>query len=146
MSLSDQEKRHVEELIRKKCEENDFVKSISSYYARDGDPSVDLEGLDFYWVETVEELKKAFMTYDGLRQVFIFKNLVFVNSTLGGGWEAWTLKRFGDELIAFESISMQLIIEHGKTRDGLTFEQYIEKLNNLTRQQCLHYLEDLVKA
>jgi hypothetical protein len=59
---------------------------------------------------------------------------------LGGGWEAWTLKRFGDLLIDFESISMELIIESG-SHDGKTFEQYIEDLNNLTQYQVEHYLE-----
>jgi hypothetical protein len=72
--------------------------------------------------------------------VLVYKDLVFINSTLGGGWEAWTLKRFGKKLIAFESISIELIIDSG-THDGLTFEQYIEQLNNLTETQVEHYLE-----
>jgi len=55
-------------------------------------------------------------------------------------WEAWTLKRFGDLLLDFESISMELIIERG-SHDGKTFEQYIEDLNNLTQFQIEHYLE-----
>ena len=96
--------------------------------------------LNVYHCKTIEELKKAFMMYDGHRQCFVYKNLVFVNSTLGGGWEAWTFKKFGDTLIAFESISMQLIIEKG-TYDNKTFEQYIGELLALTREQVVHYLE-----
>lgn len=121
-------------------QENDFTKRFWSHFARDGDPMVDVEEPSFYWVETIEELKKAFMMYDAYRQTFIYKDLVFINSTVGGGWEAWTLKRFGDELIPFESISMQNIIQNGKTHDGSTLEQYIEKLNSLTREQVDHYL------
>lgn len=129
-----------EQKIQEKMQENDFTKRFWSHFARDGDPMVDVEEPSFYWVETIEELKKAFMMYDAYRQTFIYKDLVFINSTVGGGWEAWTLKRFGDELIPFESISMQSIIQNGKTHDGLTFEQYIEKLNSLTREQVDHYL------
>lgn len=135
-------RKAFEILIKAKCEENVFVKSKNSYYASDGDLLID-EGedykLNFYYAETMEDLKKAFLNYDALRQVLIYKDLVFVNSTLGGGWEAWTLKRFGDKLNAFESISMQLIIE-SETHDGLAFEQYIEQLNNLTEEQVKHYL------
>jgi hypothetical protein len=129
-------------LIKAKCEENVFVRSRHSYYASDGDPSID-EGedyeLNFYYAETMEDLKKAFLNYDALRQVIIYKDLVFVNSTLGGGWEAWTLKRFDNKIVAFELISMRLVIERG-TYDSLTFEQYIEQLNNLSEEQTKHYL------
>ena len=130
----------TEQEIKAKCEENIFVRSWNSYYARQGDPMVDLDNqLNVYHCKTVAELKKAFMTYDGHRQCFVYKNLVFVNSTLGGGWEAWTLKKFGDTLIPFESISMQLIIKEGIGEQ--TFEQYIEELLSLTKEQVVHYLE-----
>ena len=136
--------KDLEKLIRAKAEENAFVRSRNSYYASDGDPSIDSNmsdyGLTFYYAQTLEDLKKAFKNFQCLRQVLIYKDLVFINSTLGGGWEAWTLKRFGDLLIDFESISMELIIESG-SHDGKTFEQYIEDLNNLTQYQVEHYLE-----
>ena len=83
--------------------------------------------------DSLEELEKAFLMYDAHRQCFIYKNLVFVNSTLGGGWEAWTLKKFGDNLIAFESISMQRVIECGE------FEQNIEELLKITEAQARNY-------
>ena len=127
-------------IIETKMQENEYVKRFWSSWARDGDPMADLEEPSFYWVDSIEQLKSAFMNYDAHRQTFIYKDLVFVNSTVGGGWEAWTLKRFGDELISFESISMQLIVKEG-THDGLTFEQYIEQLQGLTREQVVHYLE-----
>ena len=136
--------KDLEKLIRAKAEENAFVRSRNSYYASDGDPSIDSNisdyGLTFYYAQTLEDLKKAFKNFQCLRQVLIYKDLIFINSTLGGGWEAWTLKRFGDLLIDFESISMELIIECG-SHDGKTFEQYIEDLNNLTQFQVEHYLE-----
>lgn len=126
--------------ILEKMQGNIFTKRFWSYFAQDGDPCLDMEEPSFYRVKTIEELKKAFMMYDAYRQIFIYKSLIFVNQTVGGGWEAWTLKKFGDELISFESISMQHIIREGKTHDGLTFEEYIEQLLNLTRCQVEHYL------
>lgn len=130
----------TQEEIKAKLEENVFVRSWKSYYAQGGDPMVDVNN-DFsvLYCKVVEELKKAFMTYDCHRQCFVYKNLVFVNQTVGGGWEAWTLKKFGDKLIAFESISMQLIIREG-THDGLTFEEYIEFLLSVTKEQCENWL------
>ena len=127
----------TDEEIKAIMEQNDFVKSSGSYYARQGDPCVDINN-DFNVARytDIEELKKAFMMYDAHRQTFVYKSLVFVNSTLGGGWEAWTLRKFGKELVPFESISMQLIIEGG-SGDGETFEQYIERLLKATKKQCI---------
>jgi hypothetical protein len=130
---------------------NPFTKRYWGYYAAQGDPMLDAEEPSFYFVETLEELKTAFMTYDGYRQTLIYRDLIFVNSTVGGGWEAWTLKLFGDgvatpyELIPFESISMQLIIKDG-SHDKLTFEQYIEQLHALTKEQTVNYLKNCLKS
>ena len=120
--------------ILKAMQENDFVKQFWSYYARDGDPCIDMEGPNFYYVETLDQLKKAFQSYNAFRQVFIYKDLVFVNQDPSGGWEAWALKIFGDEIIPFESITMISIIEHG-THDGKTFEQEIEFYLSRTKEQ-----------
>ena len=122
------------EEIRAKCEENEFVRSSNSYYASDGDPMVDVNNeFNVARYDSLEELEKAFLMYDAHRQCFIYKNLVFVNSTLGGGWEAWTLKKFGDNLIAFESISMGLIIREGK------FKKEIDRLLKITEEQARDY-------
>ena len=56
-----------EQKIQEKMQENDFTKRFWSHFARDGDPMVDVEEPSFYWVETIEELKKAFMMYDAYR-------------------------------------------------------------------------------
>jgi len=132
--------------ILEKMQTNTYTKRFWSHFAKQGDPMVDAEEPSFFFVDNLAELKKAFMTYDAYRQTLIYKDLVFVNQTVGGGWEAWTLKRFGDELIEFESISMQHIIENGKTHNGLTFEQYIEQLQAMTREQCENYLQNCLKT
>jgi len=128
----------TKEEIWKKCQENPFVKAFG-YYANE-DPFIEVNyPLSFHVCKTIEELKQAFMMYDAFRQCFIYKNLIFVNQTVGGGWEAWTLKKFGDELVAFESISMRLIIKEG-THDGLNFEEYIGFLLSVTKEQCENWL------
>lgn len=130
-----------EQKILEKMQTNTFTKRFWSHFAQQGDPMLDVEEPSFFFVETLADLKRAFMFYDGYRQTLIYKDLVFVNQTVGGGWEAWTLKRFGDELIAFESISMQEIIRTGKTHNGLTFEQYIEQMQAMTREEVKNYLK-----
>lgn len=126
----------TKEEVYQKCQENSFVKDFGYYYQQ-GDIMIDVtEPLKEPFIcKTIEELKNVFMKFDTFRECFVYKNLVFVNSTLGGGWEAWTLKKFGDDLISFESISMQLIVKEG-THDGESFEQFIERLLKATKEQC----------
>lgn len=59
----------------------------------------------------------------------IYNDLCFMNQVEGGG-EWLTIKRFGDEAIAFESISMSLIIKDGE------FEDMIRRLETATKGQC----------
>lgn len=59
----------------------------------------------------------------------IFNDLCFMNQVEGGG-EWLVLKRFGDGAIAFESMSMALIIEDGE------FEETISRLEAATKEQC----------
>ena len=60
---------------------------------------------------------------------FIYHDLCFMNQVDGGG-EWLTIKRFDDEAIAFESISMHLVIEDGE------FENLIRRLEAATKEQC----------
>jgi hypothetical protein len=134
------ERMELESLIRKKCEENEFVRSRNSYYAQ-GDPLVDGGSdyrLNFSYFTDLQKLKKAFIECGMLREVYIYKDLVFVNALIDG-WEAWTLKRFGDKLISFESISMGRVAKTGIS--GKTFEQYIEELAALTEEQVKNYMK-----
>lgn len=121
--------------IKLAMQKNIYTKQFWSYYAAQGDPMLDLEDASYYYVDTLEKLKKAFLNYNAYRQVFIYKDLVFVNQDPSGGWEALTLKVFKGELVQFESISMVHIIEAGKTHDGKTFEQEINFYLSRTREQ-----------
>lgn len=64
-----------------------------------------------------------------LGQAFVYHDLCFMNQVDGGG-EWLTIKRFNDEAISFESISMHLVIEDGE------FEDLIERLEKATKEQC----------
>lgn len=59
----------------------------------------------------------------------IYNDLCFINQISGGG-EWLTIKRFGDEAIAFESMSMALICKDGN------FEKTISRLEAATKEQC----------
>lgn len=135
----------LEQLIRAKCEENTFVRSKNSYYAQD-DPFVDTNtkdyGLRFSYFNDIQKLKHAFANYSGLRSVYIYKDLVFVNALIDG-WEAWTLKRFGDKLIAIDTISIRIVIKYNteENKQKMTFEEYVEYLNNMTETQITFYMQ-----
>lgn len=131
-------KSEFKKLILEAIEKDTFTKSIGGYYTAD-DPFLGLEDPSIFFANSLAELKDAFK-YDAYRQTLVYKDLVFVNGTVGGGWEARTYKRFGGKLIMFESISMQLIIKDS-THDNKTFEKYIEELAGLTEHQVTHYLE-----
>ena len=59
----------------------------------------------------------------------IYNDLCFMNQVDGGG-EWLTIKRFGKEAIAFESMTMSLIIQDGE------FEETISRLEAATKEQC----------
>jgi len=123
------------ELIQK-CQENPWLKTFGVVFAED--PLMELDyKYCFTECKTLEELKKYFLEGNwAIRQGFTFQNLAFINQ-VNGGDEWWTLKKFEDgEIVAFESISFRHIIKKGKTFDGQTLEQLMERLLKATKQQC----------
>ena len=80
--------------------------------------------------DSLDELKEHFARGNWcLGSSFIYNDLCFINQVDGGG-EWLTIKRFGDEAIAFESMSMSLIIKDGD------FEDTIRRLEEATKEQC----------
>jgi len=65
----------------------------------------------------------------GLGQAFMYNDLCFINQ-VDGGDEWLTIKRFDDEVISFESMSMARIIEGGR------FEDMMGRLEKATKEQC----------
>ena len=84
----------------------------------------------FTMFDTIEELKATFENGNWcLGQAFIYGDLCFINQ-IDGGDEWLTMKRFGDEVVCFESISWMPSIE----RDA--FEELFARLEKATKQQC----------
>lgn len=78
----------------------------------------------------LEELKKTFEHGNWcLGQAFVYNDLCFINQ-VDGGDEWLTIKRFDDEVIKFESISMIPTIKDGE------FEFLMERLEKATKEQC----------
>jgi len=124
-----------DELVEK-CQENPWLKTFGGAFAED--PFMELDYQYCFTVcESIEELKSCFLEGNwAIRQGFIYKDLAFINQ-VNGGDEWWTLKKFEDgEIVAFESISFRHIIKEGRTHDGNTFEQFIERLLRATKEQC----------
>ena len=90
---------------------------------------------NYYACRTIDELKKAFLYGNwAIRQGFIYESLGFINQ-INGGDEWWTIKKFHDgSILAFESITMTLIIKDNP--EGY-FEEYIAQMLKATREQCL---------
>ena len=81
--------------------------------------------------EDLEKLKEDFEKGNWcLGQAFIFGDLCFMNQ-IDGGDEWLTIKRFGDEAISFESISMRATISDGR------FKDMIGRLQKATKEQCM---------
>lgn len=103
------------------------------YAIQDGDYIVEEDRLNknsFKIYTDLEELKET-LSRDNwcLGTSCIYNDLCFMNQVDGGG-EWLTIKRFGDEAIAFESMSMSLIIKDGE------FEETISRLEAATKKQC----------
>lgn len=99
----------------------------------DGDYVVEEDRLNrdsFKIFDSLDKLKEYFARGNWcLGSSFIYNDLCFMNQVDGGG-EWLTIKRFGDEAIAFESMSMSLIIKDEK------FEDTIRRLEAATKEQC----------
>lgn len=79
---------------------------------------------------TIEHLKDAFDHGNWcLGQAFIYNDLCFIQQ-VDGGDEWLTIKRFGDEVLSFESISWKPYINDD------SFEEQFSRLENATKQQC----------
>jgi hypothetical protein len=103
------------------------------YAIQDGDYITEEDRLNrnsFKVYTDLEELKETLSHSNWqLGESCIYHDLCFMNQVSGGG-EWLTIKRFGDEAIAFESMSMALICKDGK------FEKTISRLEAATKEQC----------
>ena len=76
------------------------------------------------------KLKDAFKRGNRcLSEAFVYRDLCFMNQ-VNGGDEWLTMKRFGDEVIAFESISWIPTIDDGE------FDDLLKRLERATKKQC----------
>lgn len=133
----------TEEELTAKCQEN--------FWLRLGGPDKEPDAPGFWYpsydysycysaCKTVEELKEAFLQGNwAIRQGFIHKSLAFINQ-VNAGDEWWTVKKFPDGIISFESVTFIAVINHA---EGY-FEDYIAQLLKATKKQCrqLDYLDD----
>jgi len=103
------------------------------YAMQDGDFITEEDRLNrnsFKIIIDLDELKEVMGRSNwSLGTSCIYHDLCFMNQVDGGG-EWLTIKRFGDEAIAFESMTMELIVQDG------TFEETLQRLEAATKEQC----------
>lgn len=118
------------ERYKRKCQENIWIKVGGAEFEPEGfccesDYEYGLTRFDDI------EMLKAFFEHGNwaIRQGVQYQDLIFVQQ-VNGGDEWWTLKVTDDKLVAFESITMKLVIERG------TFEEEIGCMVRATAEQC----------
>jgi hypothetical protein len=128
------------ELI-KKCQKNGWLKR-NGYEFKDGFLDEWSEDYEYSFVKTDEiDVLRSYFEYGNwsIRQGILYKDLAFINQ-VNGGDEWWTLKKFDNEWLDFESISCGFIIRRFEGR----FEKMMEGLLKATYNQCksLTYMEE----
>lgn len=120
------------ERLKKTCQENPWIK----VGGLDFEPNGFCCETDYdYTLTRFDDLDmlRAFFEHGNwaIRMGVQYRDLIFVQQ-VNGGDEWWTLKVADDRLVAFESITMRLVIKHGD------FSEYIERMVRATPEQCEH--------
>ena len=118
------------ERLKKKCQENPWIKVGGYEFEPNGfccehDYEYGLTRFDDI------DMLRAFFEHGNwsIRQGVQYRDLIFVQQCNGGD-EWWTLKVIDDKLVAFESITMRLVVERGG------FNDLIERMVRATPEQC----------
>lgn len=125
----------IEKLFKKLAYEKGMENGWCSgrYAEEDGDFIVEEDRLNldsFVFIEDIFELEEFFRRDAWcLGQAVIFEELCFIQQ-VDGGDEWLTMKLFGNEVIAFDSISFQPSIRHGK------LGELLGRLLEASREQC----------
>lgn len=84
-------------------------------------------------IDDIDALREHFGRGNwAIRQGVVFDDLAFINQ-VNGGDEWWTLKRDGEEWVAFESTSFAYVIE---TKGRAAFETLVRSMQLATPAQC----------
>lgn len=114
-----------------KCQENGWLK-VGGYDWQD-DPFLEEYPYEFMRIDDIDALREHFERGNwAIRQGVVFDDLAFINQ-VNGGDEWWTLKRDGEEWVAFESTSFAYVIE---AKGRAAFETLVRSMQLATPAQC----------
>ncbi len=119
----------VHQELTAKCQENIWLMHGGVMFEDDPWAEDDYD-YSFPIAEDIPQME-AFFAHGNwaIRQGVVYGNLAFINQ-VNGGDEWWTLKKFDSGWLAFESMTMRLIIRDGE------FSDTIGKLMRATYEQC----------
>ena len=120
------------EALTEKCQENGWLRRGG--YAWQDDPYLEEYPYSFVQTEDLDDL--ATFLKEGnwsLRSGIVYEDLAFIQQDDGGD-EWWTLKRFDEGWLDFESISCAHIIR----RDPAEFRTMVAAMGIANAQQCQH--------
>ena len=122
--------REHEGLVEK-CQENGWLK-VGGFDWQD-DPFLEEYPYEFSRTESLDRLREALGSGNwAIRQGFCYRGLAFIQQ-VNGGDEWWTLKRDGEEWVAFESTSFAYVIE---AKGRAAFETLVRSMQLATPAQC----------
>lgn len=114
-----------------KCQENGWLK-VGGYDWQD-DPFLEEYPYEFMRIDDIDALREHFGRGNwAIRQGVVFGDLAFINQ-VNGGDEWWTLKRDGEEWVAFEPTSFAYVIE---AKGRAAFETLVRSMQLATPAQC----------
>lgn len=117
------------ESLTEKCQENGWLRRGG--YDWQDDPWLEDYLYDFVRAKNLDDLRSFFSHGNwAIRQGVLFRDLAFVQQ-VNGGDEWWTLKRDGENWVAFESWSFGNISE-----DLMRFSRAITSMEMATPEQC----------
>ena len=115
-----------------KCQENGWLKVVG--YDWQDDPFLEEYPYEFTRIDDINALREHFGRGNwAIRQGVVFDDLAFINQANGGD-EWWTLKRDGEEWVAFESTSFAYVIE---AKGRAAFETLVRSMQLATPAQCM---------
>ena len=135
------------------CQQNDWLKHGGVVFREDPFMESDYK-YNFTRFTDLKELKRFFAYGNwAIRVGVVYETLCFINQDNGGD-EWWTIKKFGDQLIGFESISWEHIIEDNEKFKAMSkseLKRYIDSWGKETVDEKIndpfeHDMERLLKA
>ena len=121
--------KETHETLKRMCQKNSWLRVGGIPF--EDDPCLEADSPYSFWQTESRDALEAYFDHGNwaIRNGIVFHDLAFINQ-VDGGDEWWTLKRFGEAWLPFESITFRPMIKRGE------FAEYLNRLEQATYEQC----------